>query len=340
MSTTAALPRPRPFLPSDIVREPPGRAVTRAIHSVVKAAVSPASTPVSSWAGVLSGSIVADFVAGLAPTSAAAKLISSGLRVSLDGVGVLNIPHRTQNIAAIDTQWIGELSAFPVKAFSLTSSAIGPTRKLISSVVVSRELAESSNGEEVVGQLLSEDIGASLDASVFSATAASSLRPAGILNGIAPLTATAGGGEAALRGDLALVAGAVAAATGAGDIALVASPAYALRLQSYPTVIGSGGVQVWPSVGVANGVLIAVQTKAFVSAFGATPRITASKEAVVHMEDTSPLPIATGAQGSGVLATPTSSMFQTDCIAVRAILDAAWAIREPGSVAWTQTVTW
>jgi hypothetical protein len=59
-------------------------------------------------------------------------------------------------------------------ANSLAASTLGPTRKLLSSVVLSRELAEASDAENVFGQLLREDISVSLDFSLLSTAAASS----------------------------------------------------------------------------------------------------------------------------------------------------------------------
>jgi hypothetical protein len=91
---------------------------------------------------------------------------------------------------------------------------------------------------------------------------------------------------------------------------------------------------------VPDGTVIAIDPSAFVSAFGAEPEISSSREAMVHMEADAPLPIATGTQGSGVLATPSRSLFQTDCIGTRLILRAAWAWRAPGAVAWIQDTTW
>jgi hypothetical protein len=107
-----------------------------------------------------------------------------------------------------------------------------------------------AGGEEVLAQLMREDVGASLDASIFSTAAASAVRPAGILNGIAGLTATTGGGASALQGDLAKVGGAVASATGSANIAFVVSPTYALRMMTYKTVLepSEDSVQIWPSI--------------------------------------------------------------------------------------------
>ena len=185
-----------------------------------------------------------------------------------------------------------------------------------------------------------EDIAASLDASMFSTTAASSSRPAGILNGISALTATTGGGAAALQGDLAQLA-VVATSIGSGDVVFITSPAYAIRLATYPNVLDldNNRFQVWPSNAVADGTIIAVAPAAFVSGFGPVPKITISQNAVVHLEDTSPAQI--GTTGSpNVVAAPTRSAFQTDSIVVRAILDAAWTLRASGAVAWISGATW
>ena len=47
-------------------------------------------------------------------------------------------------------------------------------------------------------------------------------------------------------------------------------------------------------------------------ATGDVPRFAVSTEATLHEEDTSPLALGTGAQGSGVLAVPMRSLFQTE----------------------------
>jgi hypothetical protein len=69
----------------------------------------------------------------------------------------------------------------------------------------------------------------------------------------------------------------------------------------------------------------------FVSVSGA-PEFEVSEVATIHMEDTTPLNIASGAQGSGVLATPTQSMFQTAQIAIRMLANVNWAMRRSGMV--------
>jgi hypothetical protein len=89
---------------------------------------------------------------------------------------------------------------------------------------------------------------------------------------------------------------------------------------------------------VPDAQLIAIAVPAFVSGFGAVRRISVSEHAVVHQEDTTPLPIG---QPGNIVAAPSRSLWQTDSVAIRCILDAAWALRATGAVAWIQTgITW
>jgi hypothetical protein len=210
-------------------------------------------------------------------------------------------------------------------------------RKLLAIVVLTHEMVTFASGEEMVRTVIREDVAASLDATVFSNLAATTARPAGLLNGVTATTAATGGGTEAMLKDLAALAGAVAAAGGSGQVAFVMNPVQAtvagLRLQS------AQAQTIWPSQGVPAGTVIAVDPTAFVSGFGPEPRIEASQEALIHAEDTTPLPIGTAAT-TNTVAAPTRSLFQTDCIGIRALLDVAYAMRQPGLVAWTSSVTW
>ncbi len=83
---------------------------------------------------------------------------------------------------------------------------------------------------------------------------------------------------------------------------------------------------------------LAVDPTAFVAAFGTDPEITASNEATVHLEDSAPAQIGT-AGTPNVVAAPTLSAFHVESIAVRCIVDAAWALRAP-AIAYTTGVSW
>jgi hypothetical protein len=366
----ARRPFSRPFLPSEVRRDKPGAALERAavvsaLHAiryekgdtslsleqlasrlypnddrlpgmVTRGAVAPATTTTTGWAAELSQNLVADFVGSLGAQSAGSRLIDAGLRLSLDGVNQLLIPQRTGAPDA-GLAWVGEGNAFPVKMFALADATLGPARKLVASAAVTRETVESGNGQEVVATLLREDCAASLDASLFSATAASSTRPAGLLAGVSGLTATTGGGPSALNSDLEKLAAAIAAAGGDVDnVVFIASPAqaFASGLQSR-----AADLKIWPSRALAAGTIVAVNAAAFVSGFGSTPRIEASMEATFHAEDTSPLPIST-AGSPNTVAAPVRSGYQTDTILIRAILFAAWTMRSSGQVQFITSATW
>ena len=100
------------------------------------------------------------------------------------------------------------------------------------------------------------------------------------------------------------------------------------------------GYPVLQSTTITAGMVILIDAADFVSATGDEMRFDVSDQATLHMEDTTPLPIATGPQGTGVLATPTRSLFQTDCLGLRMVMDLNWALLRTGTVAWTDTVTW
>jgi hypothetical protein len=85
------------------------------------------------------------------------------------------------------------------------------------------------------------------------------------------------------------------------------------------------------STSIAAGSAYMIDTVDFVSVADA-PEFIISEEATLHMEDTTPLQLATGAQGSGVLATPSQSMFQTAQIAIRMTANVSWAMRRSGMV--------
>ncbi len=56
--------------------------------------------------------------------------------------------------------------------------------------------------------------------------------------------------------------------------------------------------------------------------------------------ETVPLQIATGAQGSGVVASPTQSLWQTATTGLRSIIEVDWGMRATGKVAFISGVSW
>jgi hypothetical protein len=305
----------------------------KAAAMLLRSAVSPTDTTA---AAVFARNAISDFISGLHPLTAAARLISAGIPASLDGIDILSFPKRVGSLPASNVAWVRQGNAIPVRQFALNDVDLGPVKKLATISVISREVAERASGESVVSTLLREDIAASLDAGMFNTAAADADRPAGILNGVSPLTATASGSSTEkMIADLEQLSGAIADAGGSDVIFIAATrQANAARLRLGAT----RGVNVWPSASLAAGTVIAVEPAAFVSAFGATPKITASIEATVHMSDT---PTALSISGTpNTVAAPSRSMWQTDCIALKCVLDCAWALRADGRVAYLTGATW
>jgi hypothetical protein len=168
--------------------------------------------------------VAGDFVGSLSPISAGAKLTAAGVKLSLDGINELLVSQRTLSLDAASYAWTSGLGAFPVRNYTLAAAVLGPVKKLVASAAMTRETALHANGEAVISALLREDAAIALDSSLFSTTAASSSRPAGLLNGVTPITATTGGGTTAMNADLGKLAAAIAAAGGhVENIAFVAA---------------------------------------------------------------------------------------------------------------------
>lgn len=306
---------------------------------VLKAAVNPATMATSTWAGALAAQSVADAVVGLAPASAAAELIARGLTVSLEGYGSITIPVRL--VTAADAGgFVGEGQPIQVKQLTISGGPTLTPSKLAVIVGFTREVATFGvqDMNAVVRQVLGEASALALDAAVLSSTAASAgVRPAGILNGVTPITPTAGGGENALSKDIANLVQALATAGAGVDVIFVAAPGQAASLK-----IWAGPQFDYPvlaSAALAAGTIVALEAGSFASAFSAVPNFESSTEALLHFEDTTPLPIGTPG-GPPTVAAPTRSLWQTDCIALRMILDCSWGIRASGHVQVINSVTW
>jgi hypothetical protein len=129
----------------------------------------------------------------------------------------------------------------------------------------------------------------------------------------------------------------VAEVAGSSPIILIASPSRARRIQLRLCNVADPGFQVMGSAAVAADELIAVASNGLASALDPAPRIDASTQGVLNMDDASPAQIGAG----GTLASgATRSLFQTDTIALRLIFECSWALRTPAALAWVEDVIW
>jgi hypothetical protein len=99
------------------------------------------------------------------------------------------------------------------------------------------------------------------------------------------------------------------------------------------------GYPIIQSTNVTADSMFVVDAADFIGATGDTPVFSISDQATVHMEDTTPLAIGT-AGTPPTMAAPVRSLWQTDSLSIRMIMDMNWTMRRTGTVAWTDTVTW
>ena len=144
----------------------------------------------------------------------------------------------------------------------------------------------------------------------------------------------AGGGLNALANDIGNLAGAIAEADIAtDDMVLIAHPETANKIRLLAPAGFSNTVLENRQIAVAT--VIAVSPAGVFSAYSGVPKIEVSGTPTISIEDTTPLPISSGTQGSGILAVPTKSAYQHDLLVIKVTCRVAWAAL-PGAVQWVQ----
>jgi HK97 family phage prohead protease len=323
------------------------------LEYVQRAATAPADTVTSGWASQLVNTAIGDFFDALMPLSVYPGLSARGVRLTFGRNGVLSIPTRNTT-PTIAGSFVAQGSPIPVRQGAFSAVTMTPKKMGVISTFT-REIAEHSTPsiEALIRQAIIEDTAVSLDSVLLDATAASTIRPAGIRNGVTVTTATAGGGFAALVGDIKNLVGALITSSNGNLRAPVwlMNPIQALAISltqnaggdfPFAMEIGQNQLRGYPvilSTNVTAGMVILIDAADFASATGDEPRFDVSDQAVLHMEDTTPLAIGT-AGSPNTVAAPVRSLWQTDSIGVRMLLDVNWILRRTGIVAWTQSVTW
>ena len=317
---------------------------------VTRAAIAGATTTTAGWASELVQTAQGEFVNSLMPNQVFPPLAAMGLSLTFGpNSGAIKIPSRTAT-PSIGGSFVAEAAPIPVRRLGTTSITLYP-HKVGGISVFSREIAAYSNPdiETLIRDSIIADTQINIDALLLDNVAVSTTRPAGLTNGVSTLTATAGGGYAAFLGDLAKLTGPFYAVNAGRKLVLLMNPAQRNQLMFAPGPAGApfgwstqftDMFTVITSTSIAAGAVYMIDAADFVSVSGA-PEFEVSEVATIHMEDTTPLNIASGAQGSGVLATPTQSMFQTAQIAIRMLANVNWAMRRSGMVQFIGTgVNW
>jgi HK97 family phage major capsid protein/HK97 family phage prohead protease len=322
--------------------------------AVLRAAVNPANTTVATWAAELIQTDTQPFLDRLMADSIYLPLAAAGVRYTFGNAGVLKIPVRAST-PTLAGAWTGEGSAKPVKRASFTTVTLSPTKLSVISTFTEEMANYSAQSiEQIIRQAMSDDTSAALDAYLIDNVAASTgVRPAGLLNGVTPLTASAASTSAGkMVADLNALAAAIEAAGGGRNIIFIMNPAQARLLGTATSTTGDFifadpqtaasrfGGRLIVSATCPAGKVIAIDAADFATAQGDAPRFAVSTDATLHEEDTTPLALTTGAQGSGVVASPMRSLFQTDAVAVRMSMYVTWGMRRTGMVQTITSVGW
>jgi HK97 family phage major capsid protein/HK97 family phage prohead protease len=316
-----------------------------------RAATAPATTTTTGWAAELAITGQGAWFNAIMAGSIFLPVAARGMNVTLGRYNQISMPTR-QATPTIAGSFVAEGAPIPVRQAAFTAVTIGP-KKMAVITSYTREIAEHSTPEieTILRQLIMDDTGVAVDTVFIDNVAVSTIRPAGIRNGVSALTATAGGGFAALVADLAAMVGALAAVNAMGSLVWIMNPVQQIKIGLTQNAGGNFpfqseinanrllGYSVVVSSTVPAGMVILINADDLLVVQGDTPRFDVSDQATLHFEDTTPLQIS--ASGSpNTVAAPVRSMFQTDSLALRMILPMNWAMRRAGSVAWVTGVTW
>jgi hypothetical protein len=296
------------------------------LHDLVqRAPVSPTDTTSASALTQISLALMA----GLTGLSAAAGLFGRGLQLEFDHHGSISVPNLTMPSAV---GFVAEGQPIPALQGQTSVGATLNPRKLAAIWVLTFEQIRSG-GEAVIRQTMLEKTAQALDTLLFDSTAGDSTRPPGLLNGVAALPATTGGGLNALLGDIKQLVGAVEAVS-SGGIVFIMRPAQAANMSLLAP--GDFIYPVLPSTGIPVGTLIAISVGSLASATSLAPDILASRQAE-YVRDTAPTTID---DAKTAPMQQVGSLVQTDEIGFRLTWDLAWGLRASGSTAWVQNCTW
>jgi hypothetical protein len=261
------------------------------------------------------------------------------LNFKFDGTaGKIAVPDIVTN--ATSASFVAENKPIPARSMSFGAGKTLEPRAFKSLTTFSREALSYTNAETQVRTVLSESVGLSLDAKVFSTDAeVANTSPAGLLLDLVGKTpsATTPPSEA-LIDDVGDLVAAVAAVAGNSPIILVAAPKQATSLKLFFRG-GPPPYEVLTSSALSAGSVIAIASNCIASVIDDTLRFDVADQAVIVMNDVgSELVAATG--GVSVIADPVRSMYQTDSLALRIKFGVNWALRNATGLAFMNSVTW
>ena len=262
---------------------------TRAVLNVItKAAAIPADTTTSGWASQLVDTSIQDFFSALLPNSVYPALASRGGKFSFGRAGIVSMPTRAST-PTIAGSFVAQGAPIPVRQGAFSAITFTPKKMAVISTFT-REIAEHSTPaiEGLIRQAIVEDTAVAIDSVLLDANVATTTRPAGLKAGVSATTATAGGGIAAVIGDIRALTGALITGTNGNmrSPVWIMNPADALAISLLPATAGGGefpfkseitggtlqGYPVITSSNVAADTMLLVDAADFVSVTGDSPR--------------------------------------------------------------------
>ena len=339
--------------PDDVLRERyPGDEGTGII---LRAANTPAMTTVAGWAAELVNIAVVDFLNILPIQSIYPKLALKGPRYTFGNMGVIKIPARNAN-PQINGSFVGEGQPIPVRKLGVSAITMTPKKMgVISEFTREMGLHSTPAIEGVIRQAMNDDTALAIDTVLIDANPATTIRPAGLANGLTPITASVATARIdKIIADIAALMGPIIAARGGRDLVLICNPAQKLSMDWAITPNGQfvfasdevpvmRGITIVSSTTMPAASLLMVDAADFASVTGDTPMFDVSDVATIHEEDTTPLPIVGGTvqpPAIGSVAAPVRSLWQTASIGVRMMLDMNWTMRRAGMVTYMTGVGW
>ena len=300
------------------------------VTTVVKAATAAADSSTTAWAAELIRPAYGSFLDALRPMSILPQLAAKGgTSLTFDTNGTVIVPFYN-GVGQMGGAFIGEGGQIPVKAAAIGQKTVKQAKLGVISVFT-RELMNRSTPaiEPIVREAILKDTAAVLDTQAFGASAASAVAPAGLKNGV---TAVAAAGV-----DTASVIEAVKTALNAlsnrnmgSRIVMIMRPSVARGLSLLSTTTGvflfaaeiaQGrflGCELIISNAAPAGEIIIVDAEQLAFGLGA-PSFTVSDSAALQMDN-------------GVTGGASTSLFQTDSLAVRSIAFTAWSDLRGGAV--------
>jgi hypothetical protein len=340
----------------DVLKETYGEDEgTHALMNVVcRATTAPATTLAQGWAADLVTVAIGEFFGLLIPTSIYAQLSSLGGRFTFGPNGILSMPTRLST-PTIAGAFVAQGAPIPVKQGAFSAVTMVPKKVGVISTFT-REIAEHSTPsiEQLIRDAILEDTSIAIDAVLMGNGAATAIAPAGLGNGVSTLSATAGADVTSLIGDIKTITSALFSVTngnvrtpvwimppGVANSAALSTTTTASGIMPFREEITRGTLAGYPLIKSTNAPADTwwlVDAADFVTATGDTPRFDVSDQAVLTLDDAPTQDIiAAGVAQSG---TTTKSLWQTDSLGVRMIMDMNWIMRRAGMVLFTSGLNW